>query len=601
MKILLLLFTIFCTHPLLFSEEKICVDNSPLCKKINRWYRMNSAAGNIDDYYDNRDRGHSSINLEHYPQVKRIEYSDIDKLKKNDYAAQNKIVSPVTIGNSSTVDVKFGSHPRAVYYLNNEGMKFLYTQYRKNNLYIYPEHRDYDPYYHDGEHPGRGDLYPTNSPYLLISQGSSGSDKPFLDALFKTSAAFRPEVKEKLVQTGMLMPTLQQILRMSSKKVKSKSDYLSGKAHPAVFDGQDLDINKMVDQANAMTLLSLPPLPALEEVTTSQEEETFTKEEALSTTPSVIAKIFKGPQQKKKITLSAKNSKDINGLPLKYHWVQLSGDKDHVTIEPSETGETATITLTYQPRFVSDETSGLMSNRTDIALFADNGFTLSPPAFFTVYTLPNELRTYDDKGQLKEIFYGAKEQGFHILHWSQLLSLATGNKKDLLKDSLSEKEKQFLQTKLSELQYLDGQFQDTLIEYKEIQKLRKKLGTRIVPWKDIYEAKVNWEKKKKALNHFLDKKYSELENQSIRQIITSILNNYSKKNSNNALTNYERFQKETNNLRHLTEKIYPGLVEMWQQKIYVDERLSTSKPILKSFGVDKEGNSITLSEKEVRR
>ena len=81
----------------------------------------------------------------------------------------------VTFGNSSTSAPPQlgGSNPRS-YYVFPFGLSFLYNQYTRNNLYIYPEHRDHDPG-HNGKNDGYGDLYPTNTPYLIISQGSSGS------------------------------------------------------------------------------------------------------------------------------------------------------------------------------------------------------------------------------------------------------------------------------------------------------------------------------------------------------------------------------------------------------------------------------------------
>src|SRR5438270_9236108 len=41
-------------------------------------------------------------------------------------------------------------NPRS-YYTTQTGLLFLYNQYTRNNLYIYPEHRDHDP-----GHNGRG-------------------------------------------------------------------------------------------------------------------------------------------------------------------------------------------------------------------------------------------------------------------------------------------------------------------------------------------------------------------------------------------------------------------------------------------------------------
>ena len=91
-------------------------------------------------------------------------------------------------------------------YAHPFGLRFLYAQYTHNNLYIYPTHLDHKPG-HNGT-PNHGDLYPTNTPFVLISQGSSGSDQPFMKAVPMAMAAFRPEVKKKLVQCGLLMPAI---------------------------------------------------------------------------------------------------------------------------------------------------------------------------------------------------------------------------------------------------------------------------------------------------------------------------------------------------------------------------------------------------------
>ena len=60
----------------------------------------------------------------------------------------------------------------------------LWQNAAANLLYVYPAHRDYDA--------KNGDLFPANTPYLLVSRGSSGSDKPFLDAIALTSPPSAP-------------------------------------------------------------------------------------------------------------------------------------------------------------------------------------------------------------------------------------------------------------------------------------------------------------------------------------------------------------------------------------------------------------------------
>ena len=85
--------------------------------------------------------------------------------------------------------------------------------------------------------PKNGDLFPANTPYLLVSRGSSGSDKPFLEALALTYAAFRPDTKARLVAEDLLVPTVQMVFRRSLQNVRSRDDYFSGAAHPGGLRG----------------------------------------------------------------------------------------------------------------------------------------------------------------------------------------------------------------------------------------------------------------------------------------------------------------------------------------------------------------------------
>ena len=52
--------------------------------------------------------------------------------------------------------------------------------------------------------------------------GSSGSDKPFLEAWRSTYAAFRPDTKARLVQEDLLVPTVQMVFRRSLQHVTSR-------------------------------------------------------------------------------------------------------------------------------------------------------------------------------------------------------------------------------------------------------------------------------------------------------------------------------------------------------------------------------------------
>ncbi|MCX5673264.1 MAG: hypothetical protein NTU94_18270, partial [Planctomycetota bacterium] len=322
------------------GEKPIATAGGRLGDLLRTWYAEGTAAGNKGDRYDNRDRGHSGLDLGAHPQLSKVDYTDLDRKAGRDWAAQGAVLGGVVFGNSSTSGGVYqgGSNPRHLY-SGPVGLALLAKQYAYNNIYIYPEHNDYDPG-HNGN-GGFGDLYPTNTPYLIASQGSSGSDQPFMHAVAYTLAAFRPEVKKRLIESCLLMPTVQMILRRSNKNVPHIQDYLTGKAHPTVFDGSQVDALKMVELAHEIALDAVPPLVQLGVVEEDAAEcgrdffEPAGGTEKLGDTPAVIARVASSVKFARRIVVSAGLSSDLNKRPLAFHWVVLRGDAAKIRIQPS--------------------------------------------------------------------------------------------------------------------------------------------------------------------------------------------------------------------------------------------------------------------------
>ena len=251
----LLLLVWLGSTPLFADETKppLTTRTDPAGVLLKGWFEAGAAAGHAGDYYDNRDGGHSPLELARYPQLRPLLYLESQREQKKDYGPPSEIRPETVIGNASLASSAVGgaSIPRLLS-STREGMAFLAGQYLANQLYIYPEHQDHDP---TGEGlSGYGDLYATNTPYLLISQGSSGSDQTLLNAVAMTLASFPPAVKEELRRQKLLMPVVQQILRSSLKSVKGREDYLTAVAHPSVFAAEAIDEEKMMRTAQAMTL-----------------------------------------------------------------------------------------------------------------------------------------------------------------------------------------------------------------------------------------------------------------------------------------------------------------------------------------------------------
>lgn len=380
---------------------------------LNEWFAAGTAAGHAGDYYDNRDAGHSPLDLAAFPLLRPLPYLDSQREQKKDYGPPGEIRPETVIGNASLSGPAVGgaSIPR-ILTSTREGLAFLTGQYLANQLYVFPEHQDHDP---AGEGlSGYGDLYAVNSPYLIISQGSSGSDQPFLRAVAMTLASFRPEVKETLRRQKLLMPVVQQILRSSLKTVKSREDYLTAAAHPSVFSADLLDEEKMMRSAQAMTMRTLPPLFHLELVRESPApragidffEGGARGSESLADQGMVIARVFRGMAREREITVRVARVQEWAGRPLQIHWRVLRGDAEAVTITRSESAPEATIRVKWtEPGWPVPGTPGLNSRRIEIGVFADDGERYSPPCFVTFYFLPNEERRYDGQDRIVETDY----------------------------------------------------------------------------------------------------------------------------------------------------------------------------------------------------
>ena len=90
---------------------------SEAARLVNEWHAAGTAAGKTGDFYDNRDGGHSPLNLAWFPQVQPIQYSDAERQQRRDWALATGVRPGVVVGNSSTsASVRQGgSNPRHPY------------------------------------------------------------------------------------------------------------------------------------------------------------------------------------------------------------------------------------------------------------------------------------------------------------------------------------------------------------------------------------------------------------------------------------------------------------------------------------------------------
>ena len=183
--------------------------------------------------YDNRDRAHSALARDIFPRLTHLKYGFELQADYTDYGLAGSIRhNEIVLGNSSTA-ITGGPLARSLTRLAMTSPALASQSaslYRGNHIYIYPEHRDYDEV----------DRYPARWPYHVITQGSSGSDQPFLRAIAATLAAFREDTLGFMKKNGLVAPTLEMVLRRSLKQVSTPEDYFEGAAHRPVLEEGEL-------------------------------------------------------------------------------------------------------------------------------------------------------------------------------------------------------------------------------------------------------------------------------------------------------------------------------------------------------------------------
>jgi YD repeat-containing protein len=338
--------------------------------------------------------------------LSRIVYCDEAKNRKLDHGLQTHFFyNAITIGNASealTGTAYWRSLPRLAY-TSPQQMALLQLQYRRNQLYVYPEHEDHDP--------KNGDVFASNTPYVLISQGSSGSDQKLLEAVAWTLASFQPKTKRKLAEGGALMAAVQMVFRRSNQRVETFEDYLTGKAHPTVFDGNTIDELRMINLAHEIKPEKVPPVVQLRVVDEDEprlgidyfEDQPKVK---LFDTPGAVSRLLKSTMKNYRMVVSAEQSFDLNERPMTYHWRVLRGDPNEITITPLNADNSRVeIIIPHQEARPVEPDSEITSSRVDIGAFVHNGTYYSAPAFVSLYSPRNEVRSYNQQGNIESVEY----------------------------------------------------------------------------------------------------------------------------------------------------------------------------------------------------
>lgn len=400
---------LFSQRPLSVASSKLNISSEPVkipgraWEQIRKWRTMGTASGNVGDIYDNHDLGHSVLDTEFFPGLIPTRYAK--EAKSFGAATAGSLFTfpgQIVFGNSSTANLSgpyWGSCARL---MQNNYLGVLVRQYFSNALYVYPQHHDYLS-------SRLGDVFPTRTPYLFISPGSSWTDRPILAAVATALAAMRPETKDALAAKGMIAPTLQYLLRASQTNVVAREDYLTPKVHPVVFNGEAVDTLRLAELSHTLTTNSLLPIVPLRILSDDSIDKQIpnrdfygTAGEMLFISPCAIAHVWRGAGRTRKMILEAGNPNDRTA---RYHWFVGQGDRDKIDIrEIDSRGSRVEILIDYH-KAPFDTPFGIKSSRADIICVADDGVNYSAPSFVTWFFPPSVSHSFDVNGNTLSVEY----------------------------------------------------------------------------------------------------------------------------------------------------------------------------------------------------
>ena len=356
----------------------------PWCGFLLERWTQGQAAGNLEDFYNNRDAGHANYPVAGLSRQIRV-LAGGSATMFFPWPTRN------VVGNGSLFfQGPLAANMERYHSFTVSDFNAKVRVYESNHVFWYPAHTDIF---------GSRDLFHYNAAYSNMTVGSSGSELADVANTFIVWAAFRPDVKVRLVERGLLAPVTQMLLRRN--RVESNVDYLSGAAHPSGMSPIPASIVErkaleLAQAANEITVQDIPPLARLRVV---REDFSAESREQLATNAWGVHRIWRSEVGRREVVLSAEDSVDFNGRPLRFHWSVLRGH-DWARIEPLDpAGRSVRLVLDYPQRYQyppvrpGGETN--WTTRLDIGLFANNGPWYSPPAIFTVYALDAEERAYN--------------------------------------------------------------------------------------------------------------------------------------------------------------------------------------------------------------
>lgn len=328
--------------------------------------------GNKGDLYVNRDRGHSTLAAKGFPGLTVVHMGSEARAKGADIDYPNTAFPYPVFGNCSRALLSgpaWRSLPRSMMTGQAFRLKTMSHFYLSNQIWVFPAAHDFPPL-------GRfGDVFASQTPYWIVTQGRSWSDQYYLRAALEASRSMPAEVKKDVVSRGLLAPTIQAIMRKSLPGVADETDYLTPRAHPTAFPTNGLDMAKLKRLAGALAVDTVPPVVKIKGVAIGQSkpgEAASQMSELTYVSPCAWAFVLRKPELQRTFVIGATGAE-------KYAFAAVHGAEGAAKIE--RLGPSAA-RITLEKSLITP------TNRVDIAVFGKGSKTgWGAPAFVSFAVL----------------------------------------------------------------------------------------------------------------------------------------------------------------------------------------------------------------------
>jgi hypothetical protein len=347
-------------------------------KQINAWYREGDAAGLTQDTFRSFDKGHSSIQEAAYPQM------SFEKSVPDLGPPWENIFEPrVTMGVQSyglKGESMIEARSRAVLRLFHEPGKnvppfqsFYRLFYENNFLYIAPAVHSYSQ---------ENDAFAFLSPFYLHSIGASGTDSKLMRPLVFASAALPPDLKTRILRTGVFVPTMMYLFKSHvTGGIESPDAHVPAYDLPEEaadgFEGPSPFLDGLMNSAH--TLTHIPPVCRLlirDFQIEAEGDHSYGDNAYYENNTYAFAGALR-PDQTFVLTIDLRFSWTDQNLPIvAYKVLILRGD---ATVEPLN--QEHSVVKIRIPCMLTNKRNNL---RTDVLLLVNDGTYYSAPAYVSV-------------------------------------------------------------------------------------------------------------------------------------------------------------------------------------------------------------------------